>query len=249
MQVSAVVRVAAIHYCLAVLLSACGSDERAKSGSGTAVQAPSAQRTSGSASDASTSDALAGAAASADSATNQALPGGGSSDASGLPENPPLTPQSNDATSSTDPACYKATVTVCKLEQAIMRLTNAHRAADNQLVLDPQISFVARAWSNQEQAVGAISHAGFPAAREGAYLAEFSVASPYFLGAENVGTTYGTDKLTLDELAGEIVDMWWNSTGHRANMLGAYAVAGVGVSISPDARTIMVTQLFGAQIW
>jgi uncharacterized protein YkwD len=152
-----------------------------------------------------------------------------------------------DTSDSSDPNCYKAPVTACQLEQAILKLTNAHRPGDAQLKLDAKMSFVARAWSGQQQIQGVIGHAGFPELREAAYLTEFGVAMPYFLGAENVGTTYGTDKLTIDQLAAEIVDMWWMSAGHRANMLGDYSVIGVGVSISADARTVMATQLFGAE--
>ncbi len=158
----------------------------------------------------------------------------------------PLTPKTINVAESTDPSCYKAAVTVCQLELAILKATNAHRDGTKQLTLDPKLSFVARGWSGQQQAAGTIGHAGFPDDREVVYKAEFGAVMPFFLGAENVGTTYGTDKLTVDQLATEIVDMWWNSAGHRANMLGAYAVIGVGVSISADARTLMATQLFGA---
>jgi uncharacterized protein YkwD len=158
----------------------------------------------------------------------------------------PLTEATNDLTPSEDPDCYKAAVTVCALEKAILRLTNAHRDATSPLSLETRLSFAARAWSLEQLVAGAIGHAGFPAEREATYAAEFNVPEPYFLAAENVGITAGTDQLTVEQIAGQIVDMWWSSAAHRANILGPYGVIGIGVSLSNDARTVVATQLFAS---
>lgn len=239
MRVQSRTRFALAAGCLAALLTGCGPADETSQSTGTAAGVGAGSGADAGEAPQAKAGALGGAAlpkpeSAAQRITDPTLP-------------PALTPATNNTKPSTDERCYKAPTTACQMEIAVVQLLNAHREATRPLALDAKLSYVARAWSDQQQVIGAIGHAGFPDVRELTYLAEFDNSMPFFLGAENVGTTYGTDKLTVEQLAGEIVEMWWGSRGHRANIVGEYAVVGIGISISSDARTVMATALFGAE--
>jgi len=130
--------------------------------------------------------------------------------------------------------CYKADEFVCKVERLIGEKTNKYREGRGlkPLALDAKIAFVARDWSKKQASSGSISHSGFPSARMSVYRQEFSVSRS--LSGENVAMTGRVSSMTDDDAAAERVAqefavMWWNSSGHRANMLGRFKSLGVGV--------------------
>ena len=63
------------------------------------------------------------------------------------------------------------------------------------------------------------------------------------INGENVAM-YGPSSASDAEAAGrELAEMWWNSSGHRANMLGNYKGLGVGVYRTASGE-IYGTQIF-----
>lgn len=139
---------------------------------------------------------------------------------------PTVAPITND--------CYKASDFVCKVEHLITNKTNAYRATIGKppLAYDAKMSFVARDWSAKQAAAGDISHSGFPAARSAVYMQEFKVREDFW--AENVAMSgYGSGSSTdadAESIAQEFATMWWNSSGHRANMIGDYSKLGMGMA-------------------
>ncbi|MCX6123946.1 MAG: CAP domain-containing protein, partial [Proteobacteria bacterium] len=135
----------------------------------------------------------------------------------------------------TSAGCYKASVFICKIEAAIAAKTNAYRAQQGRTLLasDEKISFVARNWSERQGNRGYIGHDGFPSSRNSVYRTEFN--SPISLAGENVAMTSGVNVSGEDDAAAEKVAstfavMWWNSSGHRANMLrSSFKTIGNGV--------------------
>ncbi len=141
------------------------------------------------------------------------------------PGNPPA-PQSAD--------CYKADVFICKIESLIAAKTNKYRASRGLQPLTPsaKMDFVARDWSVKQSQSGRISHTGFPSARNAVYRAEFQQS--FRFSGENVAYTSvggGSDQsdAAAERIAETFAVMWWNSSGHRANMLGRFGSIGVGV--------------------
>lgn len=163
----------------------------------------------------------------------------------GSPVQPSTTP--NTSANPTNPTvpqlpitaeCYKSTPFVCKVEALITAKTNAYRAQRGlgQVTHDPKISFVARDWSIQQGKRGSIGHSGFPSQRNALYRTEFSTSVNF--GGENVamfsgGTSGGESDATAEAIASKFAVMWWNSPGHRANMLrSGFKLLGVGVAQS-----------------
>ena len=136
--------------------------------------------------------------------------------------------------------CYKGDEFTCKVEYAIVRFTNEKRAGLPALRHDKNLAFVARDWSRQQSQVGAISHTGFPFARNSVYQQEFGTGTQ--INAENVAMFSGGGG-SPEEIARQFVDMWYNSPGHRANMLGGYQRLGAGVF--KGAFGYYGTQIFG----
>jgi uncharacterized protein YkwD len=134
-----------------------------------------------------------------------------------------------------DAPCYKGDPKICRIEARIADLTNGHRHDQglSPLAFDPQMSFVARDWSSQQAAAGDISHAGFPDDRSSVYVREFGALGGIFIAGENVAMNGGmsTDE---EQVAAQLTEQWWESDGHRANMLGEYDGIGVGVAITGD---------------
>ncbi|RYZ59303.1 MAG: CAP domain-containing protein [Proteobacteria bacterium] len=161
------------------------------------------------------------------------------------PATPTQTPTSNPTPTVPTPAepvvdalCYKADAFICEIEKIIVIETNKHRSTA--LIHNKESSWVSRQWSDAQAKLGQISHDGFPAARKAALTAEFPTAKWSFY-AENVAMNQstGTDAA---KIAKAFVEMWWNSAGHKANILGNYKSIGVGVS--KKGNSYYATQIF-----
>lgn len=80
------------------------------------------------------------------------------------------------------------------------------------LALEPHMTAVAQAWSEQQESAGQMSH-----------NVNYSTQIPagWSAAAENVAYGYAVDA---------VVQAWMDSPGHRANILGDYDSIGIGVS-------------------
>lgn len=130
--------------------------------------------------------------------------------------------------------CHKGDPFVCKVERLIGEKTNKYREGRGlqALALDAKIAFVSRDWSAKMARSGYISHSGFPSSRVSVYRQEFNTSRS--LRGENVAMTgrvsgSSQDDAAAERIANEFATMWWNSSGHRANMLGRFKSLGVGV--------------------
>lgn len=135
--------------------------------------------------------------------------------------------------------CYQGDEWTCAVEAEISRLTNLKR--EKPLIQSFESSFVARNWSQEQANADQISHSGFPAARNSVLIAEFPDANWKFW-AENVAMFGGSDSSDPAEVAKTFVEMWYDSEGHRKNMLGNYQYIGAGVARLGNA--VYATQLF-----
>lgn len=145
---------------------------------------------------------------------------------------PSITPQPISPPQNAD--CYKGDTFICKIERLITDKTNKYRASRGlqPLTHEAKFSFVARDWSLQQGRAGNISHRGFPNSRESVYRAEFGVSTDF--NGENVAYTSmvgggSQSDAAAEAVAQEFAVMWWNSSGHRANMLGNFKKIGVGM--------------------
>lgn len=156
---------------------------------------------------------------------------------------PAPTPPAPTSEPTINPAadCYSGDDFSCRAEREITRLTNLKRAGLPPLQHDAKLSFVARDWSRQQGLSGLISHTGFPLARISVYRQEFA-SQPSILG-ENVAMFSGSGSISPENVAQTFVEQWFNSDGHRRNMLGNYGSLGAGVHKS--AFGYYGTQLFG----
>lgn len=171
------------------------------------------------------------------------------------PTTPPVIPAPGNLPPNTDQnqqnqpqtaGCYKADPFVCKVERLITEKTNRYRGTRNPLTHDEKLSFVARHWSKSQGYVGSIGHSGFPQARLAIYQQEFNARGR--MDAENVAYTGGVRGLAgsdalAESIASEFATMWWESWGHRVNMLGNHTTIGVGVFQSRGGAWY-ATQLF-----
>ncbi|GAC1593752.1 MAG: hypothetical protein NVS3B21_15100 [Acidimicrobiales bacterium] len=109
-------------------------------------------------------------------------------------------------------------------EAQFLSLTNADRAANGlaPLVLDARLTPIARGWSDQLMAAGALSH--------NPGLAN-ALPSDWLTYGENVGM--GQNPAGLETA-------FMNSPAHRANIMGDYRSVGIGVDIRSDG-TMFVT--------
>jgi uncharacterized protein YkwD len=161
------------------------------------------------------------------------------------PTPPPPSPPSPSEPSE----CHKASAFICKVETLITSKTNAYRSRQGIKPLnhDSKISFVARDWSIKQSQRNSIGHSGFPSARESVYRSEFGASQR--LSGENVAMTSGVrvsgeDDAAAEQIAETFVDMWWNSSGHRANMLRSnFKSIGVGL-IKTQRGAWYATQIF-----
>ncbi len=145
--------------------------------------------------------------------------------------------------SSSDATCYKGDERICKIEFLIAQKTNAYRRGQglSDLGYDPKVAFVSRDWSSKQAASGRIGHSGFPSSRVAVYQQEFG--SSLFFTAENVAYNSCDSSESEESVASTFVQQWWNSSGHRQNMLGSHAAIGVGVVINSNGGCYG-TQLF-----
>ena len=154
---------------------------------------------------------------------------------------PPSSPQPPNGPSSD---CYKGEPLICQIENLIIQKTNKLRASRAPLAAAPHLSYVARKWSDTQASRSRIGHDGFPRQREQLYTTEFGSSEGIDISAENVAMSSG-DEGSAEAIAEMFTDMWWNSPGHRANMLGGYQLLGVGVSRRGSGW--YGTQIFGSR--
>ena len=164
-------------------------------------------------------------------------------------DNDPPTPTNSPKPPIVVGECYKASLFVCKIEELITKKTNSYRASQgrNELTHDQKISFVSRDWSQKQGQRGSIGHDGFPGNRNSVYKSEF--AQSITVSGENVAMHGGlgsgpeSDQLA-EKVASAFATMWWNSAGHRANMLNSgFKTIGVGV-YKTSSGAWYATQIF-----
>ena len=180
---------------------------------------------------------------------NQYSPGN-TAPSTGSPSVPSVTVPSEGSVPSipggVDQNCYKSDAFTCAIERSIFDKTNAYRAQRGlrPLKFGWHLGYAARNWSMQQASRGGISHAGFPGARERFLATEFGPGLSFDVSGENVAYT-GYSSGSVESIASDFAEMWWNSAGHRRNMLGNYDFLGVGVYRS--GRSWFATQIFGEE--
>jgi uncharacterized protein YkwD len=141
-------------------------------------------------------------------------------------------------------ACIGGDDTTCFIESEIFRLTNIRRKSENRpaLIFDAQYGYVARDWSIKQANQKKISHEGFPGGRTSIYEQAFGKLETSYVAGENVASVTNPN-LTAQQVAAAIVNNWWNSPGHKKNILGDFSLLGIG--ISKVGNSFYATQLFG----
>jgi uncharacterized protein YkwD len=125
--------------------------------------------------------------------------------------------------------CYKApSEFVCQVELEIARLTSEKRQNSGfaPVAYDARVAYVSRLWSEEQARTGMISHEWFSnGTLKQRYSAEFNEEAP--IVSENVAMNLiGSD---ATQVASAFVEQWWNSEGHKANMLSPNVnIIGVG---------------------
>lgn len=136
-------------------------------------------------------------------------------------------------------SCYDADEWTCEVEAAIVRLTNEKRSRASALDLLFESSKVARRHS-QDMVKNGLSHDGFQG--RGEEIKKELPGMRVFLLGENVAQ-FSNGLEEPEEVAAEFVRMWWNSAGHRQNIVNSqYTYIGVGVARSGSG--IYATQIF-----
>jgi len=148
----------------------------------------------------------------------------------------PTEPQTSD--------CYKGDPLICEIELEIVRQTNSYRQQRSMTDLKPdaELAFVSRDWSKKMNDLYRLNHTGFPSWRENAYQKEFNKSPSFFISAENIAVGYCSG--SAEETARYFVDMWWDSSGHRQNMLSDSNYLGAGIYIDQGGECY-ATQIFG----
>lgn len=158
------------------------------------------------------------------------------------------TPKTEEPTKETpkdepavDTSCYKGDAFICEIERIIDEETNKLRASAGKPALKhvKEISFVSRDWSQQQANRGSIGHEGFPDQRKQVWKAEFQSNASFW--AENAAMM-SSGSGDASSIAKKFVDMWWNSPGHKANMLSGNTNIGSGVA--KKGNSYYATQLF-----
>jgi len=158
-------------------------------------------------------------------------------------------PQTNNGQNTDDPDtpvnsdCYKGEQKICEIELEIVRQTNVYRGTRGDLEANSELAFVSRDWSKKMNDLYRLNHTGFPSWRDSAYQKEFNKSPNFYISAENIAMSYCEG--SAEEIARMFVDMWWNSPGHRQNMVGDYKSLGAGVHIAQDGECYG-TQIFGS---
>jgi uncharacterized protein YkwD len=141
--------------------------------------------------------------------------------------------------------CYKGEEFECAAEKEIARLNNEYRANSgrSELAVSSHMNWAARDWSKKQAARGSIGHDGFPGSRSAVYKAEFGSMEGVWIAGENVAYYGGGSGHDAAEAGRRLAQMWWNSSGHRANMLGNFSGLGVGV-VRTRGGSVFGTQIF-----
>ncbi len=153
--------------------------------------------------------------------------------------------------------CYKTDEQTCQIEQRILELMNKERAAPTKgsgifgggnsnakpaLTNGKKLAFIARQWSVTQGQRGSIGHDGFPNQRRSAYQQEFQGNAQ--VNGENVAM-FGGGGGSVEDVAQQFYQMWYESSGHYQNMMGDFQAAGVGVA-NVDGSW-WATQIFGRE--
>lgn len=155
-------------------------------------------------------------------------------------EQPAPSPEPHSLSTPQLTGCWEGDSFTCALEAALVEASNRRRSDRSALQQDFESSFVARLWSAEQLRVNTLSHLGFPQDREQQIRDVFPYLQLRFR-AENVAMLY-TDLTSPEAIAEELVTMWWDSPGHRQNLLSNTVYLGAGVA--RDGRLIYATQLF-----
>ena len=141
--------------------------------------------------------------------------------------------------------CYQGDEFTCQVEAEIARLTNLRRfnSGLGELTFHGHLSFVARTWSDIQAQRNSIGHDGFPSHRAGVYRNEFGSMEDIAIRGENVAMYSWGAGQTAEAVAAQLTTQWWQSSGHRANMLGSYDGIGVGVARRSNG-SVFGTQIF-----
>lgn len=99
------------------------------------------------------------------------------------------------------------------------------------LMYDSQAAAVARAHSADMLAKNYFEHTNLSGCNAGCRLTQAGYVWKTY--GENIHWMQGY-KLSAQDSAKKIVNDWLNSPGHRANMLGSFTYAGVGIAVSGD---------------
>ncbi len=122
-----------------------------------------------------------------------------------------------------------------RMELAVYDYVNKYRQSHNlpPLVVDPAISAIAKAHSEQMARTSNLSHDGFNDRTD-----SVSQTIVYRSAAENVGYNMG-----YAQPEAIVVHDWIASPGHQRNLIGHYDVTGIGV-VKNDKGEYYFTQLF-----
>ena len=133
----------------------------------------------------------------------------------------------------------------CLVEMEVLRLTNVKRSANGRREFTNAkfIGCASRLWSAEMARRGSISHDWFS---NGTLRQKYrdDCSGTGTISAENVAMSSGSGQ-TPESVATQFVNMWWNSPGHRTNMLGNYRSMGVG--FHKRGNSWYGTQNFGAE--
>lgn len=168
-----------------------------------------------------------GASGAVPTAPSNVLPGASPS----LPPSPSIAPPAATASD-----CYKAPSDfICQVEKECVRLTNEKRATEGKgaLAFNKEMGYVSRLWSQAQADRGSIGHDWFESGTwDQKYRDEFKNQSPS--RGENVAMNGGVDESTPTAVASALIEQWWASPGHHANMVGGYGIMSCGYAKGGD---------------
>ncbi len=120
-----------------------------------------------------------------------------------------------------------------QVEQFVLAETNAARNQHGlaPLISDAQAAAVARAHSQDMLTKNYFEHTNMNGCNAGCRLTSAGYAWRTY--GENIHWMSGY-KLSAQDSAKKIVSDWMNSPGHRANILGSFTYAGIGIAVSGD---------------
>lgn len=145
----------------------------------------------------------------------------------------PVTSTAKSAPAPVQPAQVSSTDYRAQLEQYVLAETNAARLQHglNALTADAGAAAVARTHSNDMLTRNYFEHTNLSGCNAGCRLTNAGYTWRSY--GENIHWMSGY-KLSAQESAKKIVNDWMNSSGHRANILGSFTYAGVGIAVSGD---------------